>query len=358
MRSIWKKVLLFVLCLLLAFEPVMVQAKEDDTVIINVKGTELYDYAFKELDLLNKERKKKGLDALVMDATLIEVAMQRAHECVLQFAHERPNGKSCFSAHQWLECSAAGENIAYGQDTPEWVTDAWMKSPGHKENILTPEWTCVGIGCVRMDGGMYWVQFFSDVIRKKASKSDYKNKAKTRPVEVKKNSDYYKATFRVDATSLKVGQSTKIHTWWKGVELENSGVTGESSDVSVCKIADGKIIATGEGTAKVKIYFAGYESKALTKTITVKGGKVVKAKAIKLNKKKVTLKVGNKIKLKTTITPKKATQKSLQWSSSNKKIVKVSKKGTIKALKKGKATITVKIKGTNKKAKCIVTVKK
>lgn len=357
MKYLWKRIILLLLCLLLISEPVVLQAKEKNTVIVNVKGTELYDYSFRALDLLNKERKKKGLKKLVMDAVLLEVAMQRAHECVLQFAHERPNGLSCHTAHQLEFGEAYGENIAFGQKTPEWVTDAWMHSSGHKANMLDSEWEAVGIACVKVNGSLYWVQFFGNIVRDKVTKSDYKNKNKTRPVEVKKNKQYYKASFRVDTTSLKVGQSTAIHTLWNGKELANSGVTGDSSNPSVCRVSNGKIVATGEGTAKVRIYFAGYESKALTKKITVKGGKVVKAKKITLNKKKLTLKVGGKTQLKATLTPKNTTQKSLQWSTSNKKIVKVSQKGTIKAVKKGKATVTVKVKGTSKTAKCKVTVK-
>lgn len=66
--------------------------------------------------------------------------------------------------------------------------------------------------------------------------------------------------------------------------------------------------------------------------------------------------MGEKRKLKVKITPKNSTQKSLQWYSSNKKVVKISNKGVIKAIKKGKATVNVKIKGTNKIAKCKINV--
>jgi len=84
--------------------------------------------------------------------------------------------------------------------------------------------------------------------------------------------------------------------------------------------------------------------------------KVVKVKKIKLNKKTYTLKKGSKLKLKATLTPAKTTEKELIWSSSKKKIATVSSKGVVKAKKNGKATITVKVKGTNKKAACKITV--
>ena len=73
------------------------------------------------------------------------------------------------------------------------------------------------------------------------------------------------------------------------------------------------------------------------------------AKKIKLNKKRVTLKVGENTKLKV-----KGTKAKVKWSSSKKKIAKVSKKGKVTALKEGKAVITAKV--NKKKLKCKVTV--
>lgn len=85
--------------------------------------------------------------------------------------------------------------------------------------------------------------------------------------------------------------------------------------------------------------------------------KTVKVKTVKINKKSVTLVEGDKITLKATLGPKNTTQKKLVWSTSNKKVATVTSKGVVKAKKKGKATITVKVKGTSKKATCKVTVK-
>lgn len=72
----------------------------------------------------------------------------------------------------------------------------------------------------------------------------------------------------------------------------------------------------------------------------------------KLNKKKVTLTVGKKVKLKV----KNAGKKKVKWKTSDKKVAKVNKKGVVKAKKAGKATITAKV--GKKSFKCKVTVKK
>ena len=71
---------------------------------------------------------------------------------------------------------------------------------------------------------------------------------------------------------------------------------------------------------------------------------------LRLNHKKVTLKVGKSVKLKV-----KGTKKKVTWKTSKKKIAKVSKKGKVTAKKAGKAKITARVSG--KKLVCKVTVK-
>lgn len=75
------------------------------------------------------------------------------------------------------------------------------------------------------------------------------------------------------------------------------------------------------------------------------------AATLKLSKKKATLTVGKTVQLKVN-----GTKKSVKWSSSNKKIATVSKKGKVKGKKVGKAVITAKV--GKKKLKCKITVKK
>jgi len=52
----------------------------------------------------------------------------------------------------------AGENIAYGQRTPQAVVNAWMNSSGHRANILNANYTQIGVGYVA--DGNYWTQMF------------------------------------------------------------------------------------------------------------------------------------------------------------------------------------------------------
>lgn len=83
--------------------------------------------------------------------------------------------------------------------------------------------------------------------------------------------------------------------------------------------------------------------------------KTVKAKKVVVNKKRIVLKKGKKVKLKVKLKPANATEK-VTFKSSNKKVAKVTKKGVVKAVKKGKCKITVKT-ASGKKAIVKVTVK-
>lgn len=83
--------------------------------------------------------------------------------------------------------------------------------------------------------------------------------------------------------------------------------------------------------------------------------KTVKAKKVVVNKKRIVLKKGKKVKLKVKLKPANATEK-VTFKSSNKKVAKVTKNGVVKAVKKGKCKITVKT-ASGKKAVVKVTVK-
>lgn len=83
---------------------------------------------------------------------------------------------------------------------------------------------------------------------------------------------------------------------------------------------------------------------------------VVAVKSVKLNKKSLTLGVGEKFTLKASVSPQNATDKKVTWKLSNNKKVITIKNGKLVAKKKGSATVTAIVGG--KKASCKVIVKK
>ena len=122
------------------------------------------NYEEQVLTLVNAERKKEGKAPLAMDAKLREAAKVRAEEISREghFSHERPDRSFFFSIYDEFNISYAfqGENIAMGYGTPAAVMEGWMNSEGHRENILTDEYSAIGIGCYKKEGNIYWVQLF------------------------------------------------------------------------------------------------------------------------------------------------------------------------------------------------------
>lgn len=119
-------------------------------------------FAGKVLELCNAERAKRGLAALRPAADLADAAAVRASELPRAFSHTRPNGKDCFTAVR-DHGHTMGENVAAGDATPESVVASWMESPGHRANILKPEFRELGVGFFDSGEGAlryYWAQLF------------------------------------------------------------------------------------------------------------------------------------------------------------------------------------------------------
>lgn len=113
------------------------------------------------LELCNQQRRANGKNDFVLNNTLCENAAVRAEEISRKncFSHTRPDGTMCFTAVtvNYMTC---GENIAYGTRSASATVTAWMNSPGHKENILSENFTEAGFGCYEVNGVRYWVQLF------------------------------------------------------------------------------------------------------------------------------------------------------------------------------------------------------
>lgn len=121
-------------------------------------------YAKQVLKLVNAEREKAGLNELVWDEAVTTAAMTRSKEIEKSFSHTRPDGRGFGTAITDLGITyrGAGENIAWGQKTPEAVMNAWMNSEGHRANILNPNFKKLGVGYrTNSQGTTYWTQLFT-----------------------------------------------------------------------------------------------------------------------------------------------------------------------------------------------------
>ena len=126
---------------------------------------DLLAYAAEVFRLTNIEREKAGLPQFSSMPNLTQTAVVRANETIQHFSHDRPDGRSCFTAFDEnnVDYRYAGENLAMGQKTPEEVVQGWMDSPGHRANILKSEFGHLGVGVVMDSSGrLYWTQMFTD----------------------------------------------------------------------------------------------------------------------------------------------------------------------------------------------------
>lgn len=135
----------------------------------------------------------------------------------------------------------------------------------------------------------------------------------------------------------------------------SKAVIYKTSNSKVAKVsAGGKITAVKNGKATVTVISKANRKKYCKVAVTV--GTPVSS--VKLNKASVSINKGKTYTLKATISPKSASNKSLTWKTSNKKVATVSSKGVVKAVGKGTASITATANdGSGKKAVCKVTVK-
>lgn len=101
------------------------------------------------LDLVNKARKDAGIAPLNFDADLVKCARAKAKDMVAKgyFSHTSPSYGSPFEMMRQFNVSyrTAGENIA-GNQTVKGAFDAWMKSEGHRKNILNSNFNFCGFG--------------------------------------------------------------------------------------------------------------------------------------------------------------------------------------------------------------------
>jgi uncharacterized YkwD family protein/spore coat assembly protein SafA len=115
--------------------------------------------------LVNVERSKQGLQPLKENWQLSRVARYKSADMAAKnyFSHTSPTYGSPFRMMEsfGIKYSSAGENIAYGQKTPQQVMTAWMNSPGHRSNIMSPSYSQIGVGyATNKSGTPYWTQMF------------------------------------------------------------------------------------------------------------------------------------------------------------------------------------------------------
>ncbi|MBE9155514.1 CAP domain-containing protein [Nodosilinea sp. LEGE 06152] len=116
------------------------------------------------LRLVNAERQRVNAPPLVLNEKLTAAAQRHAQDMATsrRMSHTGSDGSTMRSridatGYRW---STIGENVAMGQPTAAAVMSAWMNSPGHRQNILNPAFTELGVGQATGSGRIYWTQVF------------------------------------------------------------------------------------------------------------------------------------------------------------------------------------------------------
>ena len=154
--------------------------------------------------------------------------------------------------------------------------------------------------------------------------------------------------------TLKKNKTFQLKTKVTVTGKASKAVKYKSSKPKVATVnSKGKIKAKKNGKTVITITSKADKSKKYKITVTV--GTPASKVSIKASKNYVA--TGKTLQLKATVTPKKASNKKVVWSSSNKKVATVTSKGVVKGIKSGAVTITAKAAdGSGKKAKFKVNV--
>jgi len=340
---------------------------------VSIKSDRKYDLANEVLDIVNTERANNNLDPVVMNESLLESAMIRAGECALNFSHTRPDSSSVFELNSLI----SGENIAYGDTTAEGVMSSWMKSSGHKQNILSEDFTTIGIGCIYHNGIYYWTQCFGTGDDSEDCAIP-KNNTVTQSISfaIEKFTDaatgtgvsysfggggtYYFEDFYVTAPSELEEEQTASATvylsnayyYYCKAKLENdSNIKWTSSDKAVATVSNAGVIkgvkaGSADITAKAD-YFSATTAVKVNK-------KIIYPEKVTLNKSALNIEVGKSYMLNATITPADSDDLSVTWSTDNSGVATVDN-GRVRAIAPGTANITVRT-SNGKTAVCKVTV--
>ncbi len=129
------------------------------------------------------------------------------------------------------------------------------------------------------------------------------------------------------------------------------GITYESSDNTIAKIEDGKVVAVKEGKAVIKANYEGIEATADVNVI-------IPMKTMKFTSTNSVIHVGKELQMKLQVTPSDASIDTLEYSSSDEKIATVNHNGIVTGVSAGKVTITVTDVYTGNEKSVNLTIKK
>jgi hypothetical protein len=108
---------------------------------------------------MNASRQQEGLAPLRWDDRLGQAAREHTQKMIAShtLAHELPGEPQVGPrlAATGIRFNHSGENVGFNSDF-DGLHPEWMKSPGHRKNILDPNYTVAGIGVMQASDGVWW----------------------------------------------------------------------------------------------------------------------------------------------------------------------------------------------------------
>lgn len=139
------KFLILILILFFSVQLGLVRAK---TTFPNVLGATTDISVQRLLDLTNSKRQEQGLSALFLNEKLSHAAFSKGENMFAKnyWAHNAPDGTTpwYFIRQVQYDYVYAGENLARGFTNSDAIIEAWMDSPTHRENMLSPNYRDIG----------------------------------------------------------------------------------------------------------------------------------------------------------------------------------------------------------------------
>lgn len=178
----WTLIFIFVFTIILALSTTAyIQYEEDEVEQINEEKLKLNFF-----ENINQERNVEGKSELEYNSSISEVALYKSQLMYKNdyISHDSPKGESVrdrFNKHNVTHCKSVGENLAHTyynkefqsdsnnnqikkyttqEELADGITEQFMNSPSHKENLLRSDWEETGIGIVYHDKKVYVTQKF------------------------------------------------------------------------------------------------------------------------------------------------------------------------------------------------------
>ena len=152
--------------------------------------------------------------------------------------------------------------------------------------------------------------------------------------------------------SVKVGEKITLTVSHSPADLPAPEYEWNSSDETIATVENGIVYGKSVGEVTISVSSFNLKLKDICKvTVTP-----IEATGIKLSESEKMMTTGESFRLEYTIEPENTTNKEVEWESSDKTIATVNADGEVTAVSDGKCTITVKVKGSDTSAKCVVKV--